>query len=309
MSGNGPTRPASSPSSWSSARRATRRWTARSTPRACSISSEEIAAALAARLPGRPGGHRQGRAAEGDGHRLRRPPSSLRSGTPSWPRRWRRRGRPPPRGGAWSASPRSAAGCRPTPRATSGRPCRCTGSHLGTITELNGWDAMNPGHLDQHLQPFYEQGLRDGTLDREQAKELLACFWIKVNNHPAPPKVGVTAKESGTYNDFTNINLGGLRRDGATASASCRSSCSRWSRSCTCSSPAPSVHISARPRTAFCGRPAEVIRKGLRLPLRVQRRPRRGRRCCARASARGRPRGRLQRLHRDRLPSARRPTC
>jgi formate C-acetyltransferase len=26
--------------------------------------------------------------------------------------------------------------------------------HLGTITELNGWDAMNPGHFDQHLQPF-----------------------------------------------------------------------------------------------------------------------------------------------------------
>lgn len=29
--------------------------------------------------------------------------------------------------------------------------------HLGTITELNGWDAMNPGHFDQHLAPFYEK--------------------------------------------------------------------------------------------------------------------------------------------------------
>ena len=86
--------------------------------------------------------------------------------------------------------------------------------HLGTITELNGWDAMNPGHLDQHLTPFYEKGLADGTLDREKAKELVSCFWIKFNNHPAPPKVGVTAKESGTYNDFTNINLGGVKRDG-----------------------------------------------------------------------------------------------
>ncbi len=86
--------------------------------------------------------------------------------------------------------------------------------HLGTITELNGWDAMSPGHLDQHLFPFYLKGLSNKTLDREKAKELLSCFWIKVNNHPAPPKVGVTAKESGTYNDFTNINLGGLKRDG-----------------------------------------------------------------------------------------------
>jgi formate C-acetyltransferase len=86
--------------------------------------------------------------------------------------------------------------------------------HLGTITELNGWDAMSPGHLDQHLTPLYEKGLADGILDRDKAKELLSCFWIKFNNHPAPPKVGVTAKESGTYNDFTNINIGGVKRDG-----------------------------------------------------------------------------------------------
>ncbi len=87
--------------------------------------------------------------------------------------------------------------------------------HLGTITELNGWDAMNPGHIDQHLQPFYVRDVDDGLLDREGAKELLQCLWIKFNNHTAPPKVGVTAKESGTYNDFTNINLGGLTRDGS----------------------------------------------------------------------------------------------
>lgn len=86
--------------------------------------------------------------------------------------------------------------------------------HLGVITELNGWDAFNPGHLDQHLEPFYRQGLADGTLTREDAKELLECLWVKFNNHPAPPKVGVTAAESGTYNDFVNINIGGLRPDG-----------------------------------------------------------------------------------------------
>ena len=86
--------------------------------------------------------------------------------------------------------------------------------HLGTVTELNGWDAMNPGHLDQHLFDFYQKDLAAGVLDRDRAKELIECLWIKFNNHPAPPKVGVTAQESGTYNDFTNINIGGLRPDG-----------------------------------------------------------------------------------------------
>ena len=86
--------------------------------------------------------------------------------------------------------------------------------HLGTVTELNGWDSMNPGHLDQHLYPFYQKGIAEGVLTREDAKELLSCLWIKFNNQPAPPKVGVTALESGTYNDFTNINIGGVDRDG-----------------------------------------------------------------------------------------------
>jgi formate C-acetyltransferase len=90
--------------------------------------------------------------------------------------------------------------------------------HLAVITELNGWDAFNPGHLDQHLAPFYERGLADGSLTPEAAQELLECFFIKFNNHPAPPKVGVTAAESGTYTDFANINLAGFRSDGTDGS-------------------------------------------------------------------------------------------
>jgi pyruvate formate-lyase/glycerol dehydratase family glycyl radical enzyme len=86
--------------------------------------------------------------------------------------------------------------------------------HLGVITEANPWDAFNPGRLDQHLLPFYRRGLADGTLDRESARELLQAFWVKFNNHPSPPKVGVTAEESGTYTDFALINTGGLDSEG-----------------------------------------------------------------------------------------------
>lgn len=85
--------------------------------------------------------------------------------------------------------------------------------HVGIITELNPWDAYNPGRLDQNLYPFYKKDIEDGTITREEAKELLCCFWIKFHNHPAPPKVGVTAKESNTYVDFCLINLGGVTKD------------------------------------------------------------------------------------------------
>ena len=89
--------------------------------------------------------------------------------------------------------------------------------HLGVITELNPWDSFNPGRLDQHLYPFYLNDLESGLLGKESAIELLQSFWIKFNNHPSPPKVGVTAEESNTYTDFCLINLGGLKEDGSNA--------------------------------------------------------------------------------------------
>lgn len=85
--------------------------------------------------------------------------------------------------------------------------------HLSVIIEINTWDSFNPGRLDQHLIPFYRQGLKDETLTKEAAQELLQCFWIKFNNQPAPPKVGVTEEQSGTYQDFALINVGGVTVD------------------------------------------------------------------------------------------------
>ena len=68
------------------------------------------------------------------------------------------------------------------------------------------------------MLPFYRKGLATGALTYEKARELLEAFFVKFNNHLAPPKVGVTAAESGTYTDFANINVGGLMADGGDGS-------------------------------------------------------------------------------------------
>ena len=138
--------------------------------------------------------------------------------------------------------------------------------HLGTITELNGWDAMSPGHLDQHLFPFYEKDLAEGRIDRDRAKELLACFWIKVNNHTAPPKVGVTALESGTYNDFTQINLGGLKRNGSDGANEVSFMALEVADELHLLQPQPSVHISTKTPDRFLLAALNVIRKGYGYP-------------------------------------------
>lgn len=138
--------------------------------------------------------------------------------------------------------------------------------HLGTIMELNGWDAMNPGHIDQHLAPFYEKGIADGTLDRETAKEILSCFWIKVNNQTAPPKVGVTAKESGTYNDFTNINLAGLKRDGSDGVSEVSYLVLEVADELRLLQPQFNVQISKKTPDRFLRASAKIIRKGYGYP-------------------------------------------
>ncbi len=87
--------------------------------------------------------------------------------------------------------------------------------HLGVVTELNPWDSFNPGRLDQSLYPLYKKQMDEGTTTKEEVYEVLQSFWVKFNNHPSPPKVGVTAAESGTYTDFCLINVGGVKEDGS----------------------------------------------------------------------------------------------
>ena len=134
--------------------------------------------------------------------------------------------------------------------------------HLGTVTELNGWDSMNPGHIDQHLISFYEKGIADGSLTRDAAKELLSCLWIKFNNQPAPPKVGVTALESGTYNDFTNINIGGVKRNGESGANEISYMILEIQEELHELQPGLSIHIAKNTPDEFLEAGLKVIRQG-----------------------------------------------
>jgi len=138
--------------------------------------------------------------------------------------------------------------------------------HLAVITELNGWDSFSPGHLDQHLAPFYHQGLADGTLTEERAKELLSAFFVKFNNHPAPPKVGVTAEESGTYTDFANINLGGLMPDGSDGSNEVTFLLLDVIDELHLLQPSNNLQLSRKTPDAVLMRTLEVIRQGYGFP-------------------------------------------
>lgn len=134
--------------------------------------------------------------------------------------------------------------------------------HLGVTTEINPWDSLSPGRLDQHLYPFYRQELAAGTLTREQAKELLQCFWIKFNNQPAPPKVGITLKESSTYTDFANLNTGGVAPDGSDGVNEVSYLILETMDELKQLQPSSNVQISKKTPHSFVKKACEISRKG-----------------------------------------------
>ena len=134
--------------------------------------------------------------------------------------------------------------------------------HLGVTTELNPWDAYSPGRFDQHLNPFYQKDTEAGTLDDEKALELLECLWVKFNNQPAPPKVGVTLKESGTYTDFANLNTGGITPDGENGVNEVSYLILDCMDEMKLLQPSSNVQISKKTPTKFLKRACEISRKG-----------------------------------------------
>ncbi len=138
--------------------------------------------------------------------------------------------------------------------------------HLSIITELNTWDAFCPGKLDQHLYPFYKKELEDGSLTRDKAKEFLQCFWIKFNNQPAPPKVGITLEESGTYTDFCNINIGGIKPDGSDGVNDLSYLLLEIIEEMRILQPSTNVQISKKNPDHFIIKAAQVIREGMGFP-------------------------------------------
>jgi formate C-acetyltransferase len=138
--------------------------------------------------------------------------------------------------------------------------------HLGVTLELNPWDAFSPGKLDQHIWPYYQRGLAEGALTREQAEELLQCLWCKFNNQPAPPKVGVTAEESGTYTDFAQINLGGVRPDGSDGVNEVTYLLLDVVEEMRLLQPSASIQVSQKNPDAFIKRAGRIIRTGFGQP-------------------------------------------
>jgi formate C-acetyltransferase len=73
-----------------------------------------------------------------------------------------------------------------------------------------------PGRVDQYLCPAYHAEVEAGTFDRDLAKELLCCLWVKYFE-----SVGATSGVSA----HNHLTLGGMRPDGADGSSEVTTLC------------------------------------------------------------------------------------
>ncbi|NLM84989.1 MAG: hypothetical protein GX189_09875 [Clostridiales bacterium] len=79
---------------------------------------------------------------------------------------------------------------------------------------MEGWGpGIGFGRMDQYLYPYYRKDIDSGALTKEKAKELIALFYLKLNElvNPFPLTEGRSAGGAGTLSGLT---IGGLTRDG-----------------------------------------------------------------------------------------------
>ncbi len=136
--------------------------------------------------------------------------------------------------------------------------------HLILNLETNSY-AIGPGRFDQYIYPYYKEDISAGSLTREDAGELLACLWLKLNELTVV-KEGGTAKASNTYNDFQNLNLAGQTADGRDATNDLSFLCLEVTGSLHLPQPQVSVLISEKTPNQFLAKACEVASLGFGMP-------------------------------------------
>ncbi|MBL4932303.1 glycyl radical protein [Clostridium paridis] len=83
--------------------------------------------------------------------------------------------------------------------------------HLVIQIESNGHSA-SLGRVDQYLNSYYMKDIKEGIIDREYAKELLQCLWIKLYSILKIRSTSHSGYGAG-YPTYQNVTIGGTNSD------------------------------------------------------------------------------------------------
>ena len=86
---------------------------------------------------------------------------------------------------------------------------------IGCYLEANG-PSYSPGRVDQLFYPYYYQGIKEGSLNDEEALELIECLYLKFAENTWFLSSNAAMYFAG-YQPYENICVGGVTRDGKDA--------------------------------------------------------------------------------------------
>jgi choline trimethylamine-lyase len=125
--------------------------------------------------------------------------------------------------------------------------------------------ALNIGRFDQFMYPYYARDAADGTLDRDQAQELIDCLWIKLSEW-----VWFVSKNTASYfagyNAFQNLTVGGRKDDGTDGTNDLTTMCLKATDCVRTHQPGLSVRIHPDCPSALLMEVCELVSRGTGFP-------------------------------------------
>ena len=136
--------------------------------------------------------------------------------------------------------------------------------HLVIQIESNGHSA-SLGRLDQYLYPYYRKDLEEGTLDSEQAKELLQNLWAKLYSVIKIRPTSHAGYGAG-YPTYQNVTIGGSSPTGTDETNALSYLILESVGEMKLTQPNLSARLHSGTREKFLRKCAEVIRSGFGMP-------------------------------------------
>jgi pyruvate formate-lyase/glycerol dehydratase family glycyl radical enzyme len=125
--------------------------------------------------------------------------------------------------------------------------------------------SISPGRFDQYMYPYYEKDLKEGSLTREYAQELIDCIWVKLNDLNKC-RDAASAEGFAGYSLFQNLIAGGQNKDGEDVTNDLSFMCIQASMHVHLPAPSLSVRVWNGSPHEFLIKAAELTRTGIGLP-------------------------------------------
>lgn len=128
--------------------------------------------------------------------------------------------------------------------------------------------STSDGRVDQLFRPFYEKEIAQGSITREEAREILECLWIK-HSDVIKACTYSSARNNGGFSTANNLVLGGVDENGEDAVCDFTYVCLDAEETVFNSEPNTSIRVSAKNPDRFLKRVIEILvkKQGGKMPM------------------------------------------